>query len=167
MKPSNILLIIGSLAVIFILKYLSSLSSESSDRAKRIYHYFAKESLMSASEDDFFNVLTSVVGHKYLVFPQVHLSAILNEKINGQNWKTAFRSINQKSVDYVIADKVSHKTLLAIELDDSTHNRKDRQERDELVERIFSETTIPLVRFKNYRDLTHEQVRQKLFEHLG
>lgn len=121
---------------------------------------------MTASENDFFNILTSLMTDGYLIFPQVHLSSLFNEKVKGQTWKYALRSINQKSVDYIIVDKLTRKTLIAIELDDPSHGREDRRGRDELVERIFSETTIPLIRFENYRNLSHEQIHQKLFEHL-
>lgn len=167
MKPSTVLFIIGVFVFISTLNLISSLSSKNKVKTAKIYHYFAKESLMTTSENDFFDILSSVIGDKYYIFPQVHLSAIFDEKIYGQPWRTAFRSINQKSVDYVIADKMSRKPLLAIELDDPSHDREDRQARDKLVERIFSETTTHLVRFSNYKNFNQEQIRQKLFEHLG
>jgi hypothetical protein len=69
---------------------------------KTIYNYYAKQYFITKSENDFFRMLNSVAGDRYFIFPQVHLSAILDEKIKGQNWKAAFKHINEKSVDYVL-----------------------------------------------------------------
>jgi len=72
---------------------------------------------------------------------------------NRQNWTLAFRHINGKSVDYVLCEKTTFKPVYAVELDDPTHNRTDRQERDREVERIFEGTDLKLVRFRSYSDL--------------
>lgn len=104
---------------------------------------------MSRTEAEFFKRLDSVVSDRYFVFPQVHLSALLDHHVKGQDWNIAFRHINGKSVDFVLCDKETLRPAYAIELDDFTHNRSDRAERDVEVERIFSEAQLPLVRFKN------------------
>lgn len=135
-----------------------------SDRIKEkaVYTYSAKEHLMTASEEAFFRLLSDSVSERYLVFPQVHLSALLEHKIPKQNWKYAFRHINGKSVDYVLCDKMTLKPVYAIELDDYTHKHKDRVERDIEVERIFAGAKIPLVRFSDYKSLSHEDIITKL-----
>ena len=51
--------------------------------------------------------------------------------------------------------------MYAIELDDFTHERSDRIERDSEVERIFEEAKLPLVRFKN-RDISESEIIQAL-----
>lgn len=104
-----------------------------------LYSYRAKECIMTPSEAEFFEKLHSAVGDRYYIFPQIHLSALLDEKVVGQNWNAAFRHINGKSVDYVLCDKVTLKPAYAVELDDASHERADRRERDEEVERIFKE----------------------------
>lgn len=132
---------------------ISALSSHSASKRKvfknNTYHYIAKNSLMTKTESDFFIKLERTVNERYYVFPQVHLSAILDHRVKGQEWKYAFRHINGKSVDYVLCDKVTLKPTYAIELDDYTHLQKDRKERDVEVERIFLAANLPLVRFSN------------------
>jgi len=119
---------------------------------------------MTKAENDFFRMLNSAAGDRYFIFPQVHLSAILDEKIKGQNWKAAFKHINGKSVDYVLCDKQTLKPVYAVELDDYTHNYSNRQERDIEVERMFQSAGIPLVRFDNYKTLTENDIAQRFFE---
>ena len=119
---------------------------------------------MTKSENDFFRMLNNVAGDRYFIFPQAHLSAILDERVKGQNWKAAFRHINGKSVDYVLCDRQTLKPVYAVELDDYTHTYKHRQERDSEVERIFQSAGIPLVRFGDYKTLTEDEIAKRFYE---
>jgi very-short-patch-repair endonuclease len=119
---------------------------------------------MTKSESEFFRMLDKAVCDRYYIFPQAHLSAILNHKVPGQNWKYAFRHINGKSVDYVLCDKQTLKPVYAVELDDYTHSYSDRQERDQEVERMLQSAGIPLVRFGEYKTLTKDEISRRFFE---
>jgi very-short-patch-repair endonuclease len=144
---------------------VSALSSSSASKKKvfknNTYHYTAKNSLMSKTESDFFIKLERVVSERYYVFPQVHLSAILDHRVKGQEWKYAFKHINGKSVDYVLCSRATLEPTYAIELDDYTHDKPDRHERDIEVERIFEAANLPLVRFKN-KDVSEGDIIQAL-----
>ena len=116
---------------------------------------------MTRTESEFFLKLHRVVSERYYVFPQVHLSALLDHKVKGQDWRFAFRHINGKSVDFVLCDKETLRPTYAIELDDLTHEQSDRRKRDIEVERIFEEANLPLVRFKN-KDVSESEIIQAL-----
>ena len=133
-------------------------NKESTEIKKSTYRYFAKNTIMTERENKFFKQLNEILGNKWFIIPQVHLSALLNHKVKGQNWKAAFRHINGKSVDYVLLSKETMKPICAIELDDSTHNYKNRVERDAEVERIFAEAKLPLARFKNPEKLSRQDI---------
>gem|GEM_PF-1210971 len=111
------------------------------------YHYHRREYFMTKTEHEFFDILDLSFGQYYYIFPQVHLSTIFSEKIVSQNWTGARNHIDKKSVDFVFCDKQNISPLLAIELDDITHEREDRISRDEEVERIFKEANVPLLRY--------------------
>jgi hypothetical protein len=153
--------------VVFAALLISALSSSSASRKKvfknNTYNYTAKNSLMSKAEGDFFLKLDRAVSERYYVFPQVHLSAILDHRIKGQEWKYAFSHINGKSVDYVLCNKADLKPTYAIELDDFTHDKPDRRERDTEVERIFEAADLPLVRFKN-KDMSEDEIIKALVD---
>lgn len=125
---------------------------------KSNYRYYAKNSIMTQREQHFFQQLNDIFGAKCYVVPQVHLSALLNHKIKGQNWNAAFKHINGKSVDFVLLSKTTLKPICAIELDDSTHDRKSRIVRDEEVERIFTAAKIPLARFRSPEKLSRQEM---------
>ena len=144
--------IILGLIVLTIVLFKLVLSSASTKRKvykDNVYSYTAKSLMMTRTESEFFSKLDRVVNERYHVFPQVHLSALLEHKVKGQDWKFAFRHINGKSVDFVLCDKETLRPTYAIELDDLTHEQSDRRKRDAEVERIFEEANLPLVRFKN------------------
>ena len=104
--------------------------------------------------------LNSLFGDRYYIFPQVHLSSFIDHKVkNGQYWKAALSHINQKSVDFVLCDKQWRRPLLAIELDDRTHNRPDRVERDVIVEQILSQANMPLLRIARSNSVSTEDLR--------
>jgi very-short-patch-repair endonuclease len=156
--------IIGALVILAIILIKVLLSSSSNTKKvfkNNIYNYSAKYSLMTKTESDFFVKLDRAVSERYYVFPQVHLSALLDHKIKGQEWTYAFRHINGKSVDYVLCDRMTLQPVYAIELDDYTHDQNDRKTRDTEVERIFQGAGLQLVRFKN-RDVTDNEIIQAL-----
>jgi|SRR3989339_944303 len=137
---------------------------ELKEKKKSPYSYKKKQFFMTGVEHKFHDTLIEGVGHKYYVFPQVHLSSIIDNKVVGQNWKAAFSHINGKSVDFVLCDKEYIAPRLAIELDDRSHEREDRKERDTEVERILEEAGLPLLRIENHGSFNAEDIREKINE---
>lgn len=151
--------------VVFALILVKAVVSSSSKTRKvfknNLYTYSAKPSVMTRAENDFFVTLDRAVSERYFVFPQIHLSSLLDHRVKGQEWTYAFRHINSKSVDYVLCDRQTLQPAYAIELDDYTHDQHDRKKRDIEVERIFSDANLPLVRFKN-KDASEDEIIQAL-----
>lgn len=163
MDPSLLLFI---LAILFVAPVLALMIQKSNFKAasnqktieKSTYHYFAKSHIMTQRESEFFKQLNEMLGSKWYIIPQVHLSALLNHKVKGQNWNAAFKHINGKSVDYVLLSKETMKPVCAIELDDFSHYRDDRIERDMEVERIFSSAKIPLARLCKPEEMSRQEI---------
>jgi hypothetical protein len=148
-------------AVFFVIVAFAFTALTGGRPARPEYEYRKKEYLMTEPERKCFYALVEAVGNKYWVFPQVHLAAFLDHKIVGQNWYGAFRHIDEKSVDFVLCDKQNLSLKLAIELDDRSHERPDRQERDREVERILKEAKMPLLRLR-HEDLNPSDLSQKI-----
>jgi hypothetical protein len=74
--------------------------------------------------------------------------------------------IDRKHVDFVICEARTMQPLLAIELDDASHERADRIARDAFVDRVFEVAGLPLlhVRFAlAYQpEVLMHAIRQKL-----
>jgi hypothetical protein len=101
---------------------------------------------MSRAERSFFGVLEQVTdSSKYYIFPQVSLSNLVTVK-NGTGSYLAFRNkVDRKSVDFVLFERSAISPVLAIELDDSSHDREDRQERDAFVDGVLAKAGLPLL----------------------
>lgn len=154
-----LIIFIVLIVIVFIIsKYFPEVFSQNT-KSKPLYNYKRKDFLITRAEHEFFDILVEILGNQYYVFPQIHLCDILDNKVVGQNWKSAFRHINEKSVDYVICDRAYIKPLLAIELDDKTHVQEKRKERDEEVERILSDAQLPLLRFSNHGNFNKEEIK--------
>lgn len=153
--------------IIFVLKNIKNISPEKEERKKPLYKYNRKDFLISRPEHEFFNILVEILGNQYYIFTQVHLPTILDHKITGQNWKGAFSHINGKSVDFVVCDKAYLKPLLVIELDDKSHEREDRIDRDGVVEHMLQEAGTPLLRFSNNGSFNKEEIKNTIFGKLN
>lgn len=122
------------------------------------YRYRSKKYIMTAAEASFFKRLERLFGEKYYIFPQIHLSSLLDHRIKGQNWRGALSTIQRKSVDYALVDRETLVTRCAVELDDGTHDARARIERDMLVEGIFYRADVPLVRVRGVNGMSDEQL---------
>lgn len=130
------------------------------------YDYKLKHSVMTDSEFKFYKALIIANNNQYDIFPQVHLDSFLEYKIRGQSWIGAFKHINQKSVDFVLCNKSDGQPILAIELDDPSHQREDRVLRDEEVERIFKSINLPLLRIKDQHTFEHSYTAEGIAQQI-
>lgn len=137
---------------------------ESEDKEKALYQYKRRNFFMTRAEHEFFDALLQSVGQEYHIFAQVHLPTLIDNKVVGQNWKASFRHVSGKSVDFVLCDKAYLSPKLAIEVDDKTHERPERQERDREVERILKEAGVPLLRVGNHGNFNATELVQKVRE---
>jgi very-short-patch-repair endonuclease len=53
--------------------------------------------------------------------------------------------IDRKHIDFLICDAMTMRPLVGIELDDASHQRKDRKERDDFVDRVFAAAGLPVI----------------------
>ena len=63
-------------------------------------------------------------------------------------WQSAFNAIQSKQIDFVVCEAGTTRPLIAVELDDATHARANRRERDEAVEAICAGAGLPLLRVR-------------------
>lgn len=107
--------------------------------------YRARPMFFNRSELVFYDALRSAIADRYAIFSKVRLLDICGDL----PWHelTAFNKISQKHVDFLLCDPATFRLTAAIELDGSSHWRRDRQESDEFKDELFREIRIPLIRF--------------------
>lgn len=71
---------------------------------------------------------------------------------------------NNNVIDYKKYYKANCRIKLCIELDDSTHNKKARIERDEFINKLFKDLEINLLRYPVYQIYYKETLKRKIQE---
>jgi hypothetical protein len=111
------------------------------------FPYKEKPSILSDAEASFYHFLKQMVGEKVGVFPHVALRDLVSVSgVGKSDFYKYYNQIDRKQVDFLFVNSETLKPILVIELDDSTHKRADRMERDKFVEEVFAVANIPLVR---------------------
>lgn len=132
------------------------------NQSSRGNYYFVPKKLMSRPEQILYLRLVEALP-EHLVFPQVGLSRVIEAK--GQERRKGFFSISQKSLDYVVCNKDMN-TLVAIELDDATHNRADRIKADQVKDEALTSGEIPIIRWNVKQIPDIATIQRTIAEHL-
>lgn len=103
--------------------------------------YSKKEYLLTSQELKFYKLLKSIT-EKYNL--NISCQTSLYSIIQAKEIKD-FNKIKSKSIDFVITD-VNSKIKFCIELDDKTHIKDNRQERDKFIDELFKQLDIKLIR---------------------
>jgi hypothetical protein len=122
-------------------------SKEEKPKTAIEFPYHLRDAFLSNAEISFYHVLQSVVGETSQVFSKVSLGDIFYVKSSdASKYRIYTNKIDRKHVDFLLCNPKAVRPFLGIELDDKSHQRNDRQERDQFVEQVFAAAGIPLVR---------------------
>jgi Protein of unknown function (DUF2726)/Topoisomerase DNA binding C4 zinc finger len=116
-----------------------------SDEEEETFPYRLRDDFLSPAEHSFYLVLKNMLGEHLTICPKVSLADIFFVVRPNENMR-AYNKINRKHVDFLICDPQKMAALFGIELDDSSHKRPDRVDRDEFVEHAFDAAGLPLLR---------------------
>ncbi len=108
--------------------------------------YVVRPRLVTNPELRFYRSLKKAAMDDWEVFAMVRIADILRVKPEAKNKRGWVNKILAKHIDFVLCDPASLKIVMAIELDDKTHERPDRIERDLFVNEAFASAEVPLLR---------------------
>ena len=107
--------------------------------------YERQEYFLSPAEKAFYDVLDSLVGEDIVICPKPAVREVLRVRGNvRRDRQKYFNWISQKHVDFVLCDRETMQVLCAVELDDSSHERADRRQRDAFLDKAFRKAKLPL-----------------------
>ena len=121
--------------------------------------YRLKNSLLTRVEYEYYVIFDSYFGDDYRILPQINLASVIEKEGSG------YRSELFRNVDFGVFD-FNYRPILLIEINDSTHLRKDRISRDKKVNAICKKAHIPLVTFWTSDGIDKEAIYQKLKKYL-
>ncbi|WP_083922069.1 DUF2726 domain-containing protein [Thermus igniterrae] len=128
--------------------------------------YKLKPALLSPAERSFWGVLQKVLPNEHLVWPKVRLLDLLLVDGEGGQRLSALNRVQAKHLDFLVVRARDARPILAIELDDRSHQRPDRQERDRFIDELMQKVGLPLVRIQARHAYAPEALKALLAPHL-
>ena len=104
---------------------------------------------------------------EFLIMSKVRLADLVS--CSATEWRRGYGgAISQKHVDFVLCDPTTTRFILAIELDDRTHDSEDRKRRDRFLNEVLAAVGIRLLRVRarsyyslsSLRSLVHEALQR-------
>lgn len=148
----------------FLLKLLRFIFGVSdSGKTESNLPYKKKDYLLSVAEKDFYRVLSEVADkNNVLLFAKVRMEDLLWLPRGTENRFGERNRIKSRHVDFVLCDKENVRPLVAIELDDSSHAREDRVERDSFVDKAMNAAKLPLFHQKVQYSYNPQELEDKI-----
>lgn len=129
------------LLMILVFKDVGRILNERQTEKQNLIEYtkcYQAKYLLTKNEWHEHNKLRYLANQKGLIIcPKVRLLDIIEPRAGERNYITLLRKVQSKHVDFVLCDQ-NMNIKAVLELDDSSHNRKDRQERDAFVDQILT-----------------------------
>lgn len=128
------------------------------------FPYRPAECLFTPAERAFLRVLDQVVGPQFRVFGKVRIAdvAALQDGLPPAIWRRALNRIAAKHLDFVICRADTLAIVCAIELNDRSHERPERQARDEFVAKVCQKIGLPLLMIPVQRQYAQSELRAQL-----
>ncbi|MEE4253757.1 MAG: DUF2726 domain-containing protein [Desulfuromusa sp.] len=147
----------GAVAILYII--IQILSSRPKHRKAE---YKSCGTILTPAEQTFFKALKEAVGDTAGISLKPRLADVLQPKAKGKAYIQAFNRICSKHVDFLLYDPVTFQIKAAIELDDKSHQKPKRKQRDEFVNHVFQTADISLHRFKVQKQYDPQHIAEKL-----
>jgi very-short-patch-repair endonuclease len=131
---------------------------------KNDFPYQKEPTLFTPAERSFLGVLEQAMGEEFRIMGKVRLADLVRVRpgLSASERQTAFNMISAKHVDFAAFAPDDLSIQFAVELDDSSHAQKARQERDTFLDGVMNAAGIPLVRFPAQKAYSIQEVRQAI-----
>ncbi len=137
------LMILIVIIVICVILYRKSKKVQLNKKPKNIKYPYHAVNLLTPAEKLFYNALKNAIGTEYSIMCKVRLEDIINVKRNANNYMSHRGRIKSRHIDFVIVN-CDIRTVCTIELNDRSHNRPDRRQRDKFIREALSSAGIIL-----------------------
>ncbi len=130
------------------------------------YPFLKRLDFMTTEEVAFYQALCQAAGEGVRVLAKVRLANLFFPKTgDAAENRRHYQRIANKHVDFLICDLWELKPLLGIEIDYSSDQRPERQERDRFVANVFEAANLPLMRVAADADFDVHVLSIALREH--
>ena len=127
--------------------------------------YEFNKQLFSPAERSFYGVLNQAVQNEAIVFGKVRVVDVLNpsKDQSRSEWQKAFNRISSKHFDFVVCAADTLFVRAVVELDDKSHTKGKRADRDRFIEKACETAGLTLHRVKASSAYNVGEIRSMLF----
>lgn len=159
----DIIIWVGILVILgMIFKYLDQKLSRINYREA----YQSRQLLTKREQQEYAKLKQYADARGLMICPKVRLWDLIEPKNGAGKKLTLENKIRSKHVDFVLADQ-SMNVIGVLELDDSTHDRPDRQQRDNFVRDALEGAGITMVQTRSITPETLNAFQRIRFERSG
>jgi ssDNA-binding Zn-finger/Zn-ribbon topoisomerase 1 len=161
--------LIALTVIIAIVAIAISKISKSKKPVKSSLPYQTVGSLFTPAERSFLGVLDQAIGENIRIFGKVRVADVITPKkgISKSDWQIAFNKISAKHFDFVLCDKSDLSVKCVIELNDSSHSSKSRNERDEFLSQACDSVNLSLIQIPAKSTYSIVELKGLLSEYLA
>lgn len=121
--------------------------------------------ILTKNEEQLYNTLLPVANKNgWMILMKMRLADIIGVRKGTDDYMRYFNKIKAKHTDFILCDPYTLEVLCGIELDDDSHKRQDRIERDEFVNKVYQAADIPLIHVWN--PITEDELEEVLLEYI-
>ena len=126
--------------------------------------YVARGRLVTKTELRFYKALNKAVLDDWEIFAMVRIADLLRVEKGHKNYRKWLNKILAKHIDFVLCHPGTLVPEVCIELDDPSHERADRIERDIFVNAAFDAADLPLLRIPTQPSYRAQEIRDLIDE---
>jgi len=124
---------------------------------------YQSRDFLSNAEMRFFQVLRQVCGSDYYIAPKVGLWALVRGEKTEYGKEKGWSKISQGRLDFFLLNSDLMKPILVVELDDSSHWRSDRREKDAEKDYVLGQVNIPVLRVPVRASYDVDQLKDSVY----
>lgn len=161
--------VIALAVVVLVLLLVASVLGKKLTGISTEYPYTKNPTLFSPAERSFLGVLEQAISQDFRIFGKVRVADVTSVKSmsNKSAWQKAFNRISGKHFDYVICRADDLSIVCAVELDDQSHQRRQRQERDAFLAELCKAISLPLIQIPAQRAYSVVDLHANLMSAIG
>ena len=131
--------------------------------------YARRESLFTPAEFRFLQVLRGALPKGLEIYAKVRVADVLQpaQGLDRKAWRSAFNRITGKHLDFVLCERESGRQVCAIELNDRSHERLERIDRDRFIATACTEAGFPLLMIPAAKSYDAGEILAQILEALG
>ena len=107
-----------------------------------------QRSLLTTQQQEFYKVLTKLVGAHSVIMPRVNLSNLVHFPGDNPGYEQHWKRVLREWVDFVICSPTSISPVLAIKLETRGERKRRKLGRFDVLEDTLKSASIPLLRYR-------------------